>query len=377
MSDPSLVRNESVSIVVPLYNEEGNVERLIEAVQAALMDLALPWELILVDDGSTDATVQRARSAAARIGSHVRVVLFRRNFGQTASMQAGIDHARGTLIVTMDGDLQNDPKDIPHMIQHLQANQLDMLAGWRRQRKDDMIRRLPSRIANWLIGRVTGVRLNDYGCSLKAYRAEVIREVKLFGEMHRFIPAWAAAVTVPSRIGEIEVEHHPRTEGKSKYSIFRTFHVLLDLLSVMFFMRYKARPGHFFGAIGLLVGTIGALILGYLAYDKFALGHDIGTRPLLLVGIMLMIASLQFLTTGVMSEMLARIYFGSPDHKSYIVLESEVTGATVEDASWHRPPSTPHTDAQSQQPDKVIGDEERHGMASKQAMRQEAGPFIR
>jgi glycosyltransferase involved in cell wall biosynthesis len=334
---PSSIRNDTVSVVVPLYNEEGNVERLIDAVQSALEGMPLPWELILVDDGSSDGTGRLAHQTAERTGEHVRVITLRRNFGQTAAMQAGIDHARGSLIVTMDGDLQNDPADIPRMIAQLEEQDLDLLAGWRKKRQDKLLRRIPSRIANRLIGLVTGVRLNDYGCSLKVYRTDVIREVKLFGEMHRFIPAWVAAVTPPSRIREMVVNHNPRTEGQSKYGISRTFRVVLDLLSVMFFMRYKARPGHFFGSIGLVLGAVGSLILLYLGVDKFILGHDIGTRPLLLVGVVLVIASLQFLTTGVLAELLARIYFGSPDHRSYVVRGGEESLALPEASGWYRP----------------------------------------
>jgi hypothetical protein len=189
-------------------------------------------------------------------------------------------------------------------------------------------------LANRLIGRVTGVRLHDYGCSLKVYRASVLREVRLFGEMHRFIPAWIAAVTPPSRIGELVVNHSPRTEGRSKYGISRTFRVVLDLLSVLFFLRYRARPGHFFGSIGLVVGALGGAILSVLAFEKFALGHDIGSRPLLLVGVVLLIGSFQFLTTGVLAELLARTYFSSPDHKSYLLRGAHNADGQSEEAGW-------------------------------------------
>lgn len=329
---------DGVSIVVPIYNEQDNVARLVDAVHDGLRGFTMPWELVLVDDGSSDESLRRAHASAAEHGAHVRVVALRRNFGQTAAMQAGIDHARGALIVTMDGDLQNDPADIPRMVEQLIERDLDLLAGWRQQRQDKfLLRRLPSWIANRLIGRVTGVRLHDYGCSLKVYRADVIREVKLFGEMHRFIPAWVAAVTPPSRIGETVVNHKARTHGESKYGISRTIRVLLDLLAVMFFMRYTARPGHFFGSIGLLVGAIGSVILLYLGVDKFVLGHNIGTRPLLLIGVVLMIASLQFLTTGILAELQARIYYGSSEHKSYIIAERETSPAPSVEQGWHRP----------------------------------------
>ncbi len=309
-----------VSLVIPLHNEVETVPRLLERVHEALSGLAHPWELILVDDGSTDGTPARVAELIPRYGGHVHLLRLRRNFGQTAAMQAGIDHAAGDLLVTLDGDLQNDPADIPRMIDELLARDLDLLQGWRQKRQDKLImRKIPSRIANWLIGRVTGVRLHDYGCSLKVYRGEVLRRVRLYGEMHRFIPAWVAAVTPPARIGETPVRHEARTAGESKYGIGRTFRVIVDLISVLFFLRYRARPGHFFGGIGLAVGALGMAILGYLAWVKFALGQDIGHRPLLLVGIVLVIAAIQFLTTGILAEILVRTYYESAERCSYIL----------------------------------------------------------
>jgi glycosyltransferase involved in cell wall biosynthesis len=247
-------------------------------------------------------------------------VELQRNFGQTAAMQAGLDFASGRLIATMDGDLQNDPEDIPDMVKALEERDLDLLVGWRKNRQDGLVlRKVPSWIANRLIGRVTGVRLHDYGCSLKIYRASIIKQVQLMGEMHRFIPAWVAGVVPSSRIGEMPVRHHARQHGVSKYGISRTFRVILDLLSVMFFMRYKARPGHFFGSIGLVAGVISALIFFYLGIDKFVMGNDIGTRPLLLVGVMMFLSSLQMITMGILAEMIARTYFQGSDTPGYIV----------------------------------------------------------
>ena len=324
-----------LSIVIPLYNEAENVAPLVARLHETLGDYERPWEVILVDDGSRDETLENAEQAAKKYGPHVRVVALQRNFGQTAAMQAGIDHARGELIATMDGDLQNDPQDIPRMIEHLEDNNLIMLSGWRQKRKDKMImRKIPSWLANRLIGRVTGVKLHDYGCSLKVYRASVIRQVTLFGEMHRFIPAWVATVVPPSKIGELVVHHNPRTLGKSKYGISRSFRVVLDLISAFFFMRYKARPGHFFGSFGFFFGALGALILSYLAVDKFYFGHDIGTRPLLLVGVVCIVAAVQFITTGVLSEMMARIYFESSDKKSYIVTRAPDEQSLSDSEGW-------------------------------------------
>jgi glycosyltransferase involved in cell wall biosynthesis len=265
------------------------------------------------------------------------VVALQRNFGQTAAIQAGIDAASGDLIVTLDGDRQNDPEDIVPLARRLLKEDLDLVVGWRKARRDGLfLRRFPSLIANRLIGRVTGVLLHDYGCSLKVYRASVLENVRLYGEMHRFIPAWFAASTSPRRIAEEVVNHRPRVAGKSKYGIGRTFRVLLDLLSVHFFMRYWTRPGHFFGSIGIGFGAVGGVILAYLAWVKFGMGEDIGTRPLLLVGVVLVIASLQFITTGVVSELLTRTYFESSRVKPYVVRET--VGEATE---WSGPTGAP------------------------------------
>ena len=312
-----------ISLVVPVFNEEESVGPLIDRICDAMDGFDKPWELILVDDGSTDATLMKARASLERPGLSMAIIELQRNFGQTAAMQAGIDAAGGRLIATLDGDLQNDPRDIPAMAQALDERELDLLVGWRKNRKDGLfLRKIPSWCANALIGRITGVRLHDYGCSLKIYRASIIKQVKLMGEMHRFIPAWVAGVVPSSRIGEMVVTHHPRTLGTSKYGISRTFRVILDLLSVLFFMRYKARPGHFFGSIGLAAGALSALILAYLFIDKFAFGNDIGTRPLLLVGFMLFLSSVQLITTGILAEMLARTYFRDDDTPNYVVRQT-------------------------------------------------------
>ena len=232
----------------------------------------------------------------------------------------GIDAARGEVIVTMDGDLQNDPIDIPRMVSRLLTDDLDLLSGWRKNRQDKLLlRKIPSRMANWLIGNITGVQLHDYGCSLKVYRAAIIKSVRLYGEMHRFIPAWVASNTSPSRIKEEVVTHHARQYGESKYGISRAYRVLLDLLFVYFFMRFRARPGHFFGRIGMLVGALGGLILSYLVVLKLVFGENIGERPLLLLGILMIVVSIQFFTTGIMSEMITRTYYESSDTKPYIL----------------------------------------------------------
>ncbi|WP_372723812.1 glycosyltransferase family 2 protein [Novipirellula sp.] len=317
-----------LSIVIPLYNEEESVGPLIAALKQTFAEEPSRFEIILVDDGSVDQTYPNATAAADASGLPIHIVSLYRNFGQTAAMQAGIDAAQGRLIATLDGDLQNDPADIPKMVAHLEANQLDLLVGRRKKRQDGLFLRLvPSWIANRLIAKVTGVQIRDYGCSLKIYRAEVIKQVKLMGEMHRFIPAWVAAVTHPSRISEIEVRHSARQFGSSKYGISRTVRVVLDLLSVLFFMKYRARPGHFFGSVGLFVGAIGMAMLGSLGVAKFAFGQDIGTRPMLLIGAIATLSSLQLICFGVMAEMLSRIYHQSSSQPGYFTRHHHSTHA--------------------------------------------------
>lgn len=303
----------SLSIVIPFYNEAGNILPLVQELHESLATFTGSWELIAVNDGSRDTTSTELAECQARFGFHIHIINFARNFGQTAAMQAGIEAAQGDLIVTLDGDRQNDPADIPRMIEHMQSHDLDMVAGWRKDRQDGEInRKLPSRIANWLIRRATGVTISDYGCSLKLYKRSVIQQVVLLGEMHRFIPAWVASVTDPKRIGELAVNHRAREIGVSKYGLGRTVRVILDLLAVMFFMRFSRRPGHFFGQIGLASGSLGALILTYLLALKVAFGADIGGRPLLFTGILLTIAGIQLVTTGVLAEILTR---SGPNHQ--------------------------------------------------------------
>lgn len=318
--NPSPNTAPSLSVVIPMYEEADNVTPMLARVHEGLADYGGPWELICVDDGSRDGTGERLREVVADYGPHVRIIRLRRNFGQTAAMQAGLDAARGELIATLDGDLQNDPADIPRLVEELMSRDLDLLQGWRRERQDGLLlRKVPSRIANRLIAKVTGVMLHDYGCSLKVYRADVIKRVRLFGEMHRFIPVWAAGVTDPQRIGETVVAHEARRFGRSKYGLSRTFRVLLDLLAAFFFLRYRARPGHFFGSIGMVFGLVGTVIMGHLLVVKFGLGEDIGDRPLLFVGILFLVAAIQFLTTGVLAELLSRTFFESTSHQSFCI----------------------------------------------------------
>jgi glycosyltransferase involved in cell wall biosynthesis len=312
-------RAPRLSVVVPMYNEIENVAPFFNDVHKALEHYCGEWELVLVDDGSSDGTGEALRQEAISSGGHVRVISLQRNFGQTAAMQAGFDAARGEVIATLDGDLQNDPADIPRLVERLVAEDLDLIQGWRQKRKDDLIRKIPSRIANRLIGRITDVTLHDYGCSLKVYRASVIKGVRLFGDMHRFIPAWMSMYTSSSRITEEVVNHRARIHGESKYGLGRTFRVIIDLISVYFFLRFLSRPGHFFGRISMFFGGLGGLILGYLGVLKIGFGEDIGTRPLLLIGILFILVAVQLMTTGVLSELNSRTYFATGDTRSYTV----------------------------------------------------------
>ncbi|WP_457569675.1 glycosyltransferase family 2 protein [Desulfurobacterium sp.] len=308
---------KKISIVVPLYNEEDNVDELYMRIKKVVESLPLDYEIIFVDDGSTDKTAEKLEAIAAK-DKKVKVVEFARNFGQTPAMMAGMDMATGDVIITMDGDLQNDPDDIPRLLEKIEEG-YDVVSGWRKNRKDAAIsRKLPSKIANWLIGRLTGIKIHDYGCSLKAYRSSVIKRVRLYGEMHRFIPAVVSTVTSPDKIIEIPVKHHPRKYGKSKYGISRTFKVIVDLFYVWFVKKYMQKPIHFFGGIGLTLLFVGLLSFLYLMGIK-VMGHPIGGRPLLIISVMLIISGLQMLTTGIISEILMRIYFESQSKKPYVI----------------------------------------------------------
>ena len=307
-----------LSVVIPLYNEEPNVAELHRELTAALGAWGRSYELLFIDDGSTDGTFRLLKQLQAG-DRHVRVVALRRNFGQTAAFAAGFAHARGRLIATSDGDLQNDPRDLPAMVDMLEEGH-DMVCGWRRTRRDPWLtRRLPSNIANWLISRTTGVQLHDYGCSLKVFRSEVVRSLRLYGEMHRFIPAIASDQGV--RIAEVVVNHRTRRFGTSKYGLSRTMRVVLDLFTVKFLLSYSTQPIQIFGPPGLLMGTLGLAITVYLGYVRLFTGQPIGDRPLLLLGILLIFAGMQFLTLGLLAELQARTYHESQDKPIYAVRE--------------------------------------------------------
>lgn len=305
-----------ISVVVPVYNEEANVAELADRVSAALAPRE--FELVVVDDGSRDGTAE-ALAALAATRPWLRPLYLIRNYGQSAALQAGFDAAKGDIIVTLDGDLQNDPADIPALLAMLEEQpDIDVISGWRKDRQDKTLsRKIPSKIANFIISRATGVELHDYGCSLKLYRAQVIRDLKIYGELHRFIPALAA--DVGAKIVEVPVRHHARLRGESKYGIDRTFRVILDLLWIKFLMRFLHRPLQAFGGVGLALLSLGGLILAWLAFDKLALGHDIGGRPLLLLGALLALIGVQLLATGLLGELLTRIYHEPQGRPQYLL----------------------------------------------------------
>ncbi len=318
LAPPMTLEHPQVSVVIPVYNEEENLTDLVERVGNALSRSGRAHELICVDDGSRDnSPALLAELAATR--SWLKPLYLIRNYGQSAALQAGFDAARGDIIVTLDGDLQNDPDDIPRLLELMDERQdVDVISGWRKQRQDKTLsRKIPSMLANGIISKVTGVRLHDYGCALKLYRAQVIDDIKLYGELHRFIPALAAEVG--ARIIEVPVNHHARSRGSSKYGIDRTFRVILDLLWIKFFMRFLHRPMQAFGGVALGMLTIGGLLLAYLTFDKLVLGHDIGGRPLLLLGVLLALIGVQLLATGLLGELLIRIYHEPEGRAQYVL----------------------------------------------------------
>lgn len=303
-----------ISIVVPLYNEEENIVELYNALKSVMDEEGKDYELLFVDDGSTDRTSELLEQIEQK-DPKVRVLQFRRNFGKAAAWAAGFDHARGDVIVTIDGDLQNDPKDIPRLVSFI--GEYDIVNGWRRRRKDPfIIRRFPSIIANWLISKVTGVKLHDYGSGLKAYKAEIAKNVSIYGELHRFIPAVASWYGV--KIKEIETTHHPRRRGKSKYGLSRTLTVILDLITVKFLQNFSTKPLQAFGPIGLLCAFVGFIICSYLTIIWFS-GQSIGGRPLLLLGVLLIIIGIQLIGTGLLGEMLVSVYHKGQQKPLYVL----------------------------------------------------------
>jgi len=302
----------TISIVIPLHNEEKNVAPLMAAIRAAMEGQG--YEVILVDDGSTDRTVKEVENEE---DTTIRLIVFARNFGQTSAIAAGIEEAKGTYIVTMDGDLQNDPEDIPLMLEKLHKDDLDVVVGERANRKDGMfLRKIPSKAANWLIRATTKVHVSDYGCTLKLFKKKVAKNLDLYGELHRFIPILSQVHG--ARLAEMPVRHHPRIHGTTKYGLGRTIRVMSDLLLMIFFLKYRQRPMHLFGTLGLGCMGGGGLIALYLLIEKLV-GHDIADRPIFYVGILLILMGAQFITAGFLSELIMRTYFESQNKKPYVI----------------------------------------------------------
>jgi glycosyltransferase involved in cell wall biosynthesis len=305
-----------LSVVIPVYNEEASLPMLLEQVHGALLPLSRPYEVVIVDDGSSDGSFPLLERMA-RVDPTLTVVRFRRNFGQTPAIQAGIDISQGRIIVTLDADLQNDPADIPRLLEKLEQG-YDLVVGWRSNRQDAFFnRRLPSMIANQLIGRTTDIRLHDYGCTLKAITADLAKQFRLYGEMHRFIPAVAAFIG--ARIAEVPVNHHARQHGKSNYGIGRTLRVVLDLMTVRFIQNYLTRPMQVFGLLGLILSTTGFFISFWLAIEKIVFHKNLADRPLLLLGILLIVVGVQLVSLGLMADIVARTYHEAQDRRPYFI----------------------------------------------------------
>lgn len=312
-----------VSIIIPVFNEQENLDPLYREIVEALKDLGQEYEILFVDDGSRDGSadvLRRLHEADPR----VKLITFRKNFGQTAALSAGFDYAEGEVVVTMDADLQNDPADIPMLLDKINEG-YDLVSGWRYDRKDRWLsRRLPSVLANRLISWATDVKLNDYGCTLKAIRKEVVKNITLYGELHRFIPAVASWMGV--RIAEVKVNHRPRIAGTSKYGISRVFRVLLDLITVKFLLSYAGRPIQFFGVPGLICGSLGAFLALYLAVQRLFLRIPIGDRPLLLLAVLLIIVGIQFIVFGLLGELQIRTYHESLNKPIYFIKDKHGIG---------------------------------------------------
>lgn len=308
----------TLSIVVPIFNEVETLPHLVERIEQGVSDYAEPYEIICVDDGSTDGSTLLLKQLSYR-HPNLRAIILRRNYGQTAAMAAGFEHATGHTIVTLDGDLQNDPADILTLVAKLNEG-YDLVSGWRRKRQDAALTRLlPSKIANLIIGKVTGVKIRDYGCSLKAYRAELVADMKLYGELHRFLPA--LAFIEGARVTEVPVRHHARQHGQSKYGLGRTFRVVMDLLTVAFFKTFLTRPMHVFGSLGMISTSAGIVLAAYLAFVRIILSQGIGESLLPLLAVLFFLAGVQLFCFGLLAELLMRTYHESQDKPIYRVRE--------------------------------------------------------
>jgi len=310
------------SVVVPAYNEEATVRTLYEAVRGVMNELGEAgepqWELIFIDDGSTDGTQARLREIR-REDARVKIIAFRRQFGQTAGWSAGFDHAQGDIVIVLDADLQNDPRDIPAMLRKMDEEQFDVISGWRKERKDNSTLKVGSLFGNWLHRAVTGEKIHDHGCSLKIYRREALRDLELYGEMHRFVPALASWIGV--KVTEVPVNHFARQRGRSKYGLGRTIRVMLDLLTVKFLLSYGTRPVQLFGLVGLIFLAAGMAFGLYLSFLKLVLGQGIGNRPLLFLVVLLVVVGVQLIIMGLLGELMIRVYHETQGKPTYVVRE--------------------------------------------------------
>lgn len=306
-----------LSIVVPVYNEEESLEVFHAAVEAVMKKMNHSYECIYINDGSTDRSLEILKNLKKK-HHEIKIISFRRNFGQTPALSAGFDHARGEIIVTLDADLQNDPEDIPFMVQKLDEG-YDLVSGWRKNRQDSWLRRLPSQMANFIISKVTGIQLHDSGCTLKVYRREVIKDLNLYGQMHRFIPALASSAGIS--LVEVPVRHHPRRRGQSKYGISRTFRVILDLITVKFLLSYSSSPIQIFGRMGLLSSLLGFLFFAAAVVLKFTQGRTLTGNPLFYLFIFTEMIAVQFVLNGLLGEISIRTYHESQNKKTYVIKE--------------------------------------------------------
>jgi glycosyltransferase involved in cell wall biosynthesis len=308
----------NLSIIIPVFNEEENIPHLLKGLKTALAGIKTDYEVIFIDDGSTDNTLNVLKDIHKE-GNNIKIIELRRNFGQTAAISAGFDYSQGDVIITMDGDLQNDPEDIPLLLKKINEG-YDVVSGWRADRKDPFFtKKLPSKISNWLASKLTGVRLHDFGCTLKAFRREVVERINLYGEMHRYIPALASWMGIS--IAEVRVRHHPRQYGRSKYGIARLMRGLLDLITVKFLLTYSTRPLQLLGIPGILSFLAGFVIGAYLTFEKLFFGMSLADRPLLLLAVLLIFLGVQFIMTGLLGEIITRTYYEVQGKPIYAVKE--------------------------------------------------------
>jgi glycosyltransferase involved in cell wall biosynthesis len=321
MKDNKRVEDETatdISIVIPVYNEEENIEHLYERLKLSLDKMGKSYEVILIDDGSLDRSYKKLREIHEK-DRNFKIIRFRRNFGQTQAMSAGFDHSRGNIVITLDADLQNDPSDIPEILKKMNEG-YDIVSGWRKDRKDKMIsRRLPSRVANRMISKLFNIRLHDYGCTLKAYRKDILDNIELYGEMHRYIPAVASWMGV--KVAEIPVKHHPRKYGRAKYGISRTIRVILDLITIKFLLTYSKKPMQIFGLLGFVAAIVGFVLTTWLIVERVFFNVGLTDRPLFILSIFVFLAGIQFITMGLLGEIMMRTYHEGTGKPTYVIKE--------------------------------------------------------